>query len=161
MDSVDMNSEPHEGEWIYVSAPLGHLNGTARNLAESIAKTISSCGWTVVQSAEPAQPHDGDSARVAAKALEGLRSADACLLDVSSAAVGAEVAVAVCAGRPVIALEHVDAPPSAIVAALLRDKSLQRVIRYATVEACLEQLSQTLEDPVWLAAVSLAAADVR
>jgi len=161
MQSEDMAKEPHEGEWIYVSAPLGHLNGTARAFSESIASSICLHGWTVVRSTEHAQQHHGGEARAAARTLEALRSADACLFDVSSVAVGAEVATAVCAGRPVIALEHVDAPASGIVAALLRDGPLPRVIRYANVDACLEQLNRTLEDPVWLAAVSLAAADVR
>jgi len=161
MHSEDWPNEPHEGEWIYVSAPLGHLNGTARVLAESIVSTISAHGWTVVRSVEHPQPDHGGDARAAARTLEALRSADACLFDVSSATVGAEVAAAVCAGRPVIALEHVDAPASGIVAALLRDGPLPRVIQYANVDACIEQLNRTLEDPVWLTAVSLAAADVR
>ena len=158
MDSELLINEPHEGEWIYVSAPLGHLNGTAHALSESIAATIYARGWTVVR---PEEPQDGDGARVATKALEALRSADACLFDVSSSAVGAEVATAVCAGRPVIALEHVDTPPPPIVAALLCNNPLPRVIRYTNVNECVEQLSRTLEDPVWRASVSLAAADVR
>lgn len=161
MHSEDVPNEPHEGEWIYVSAPLGHLNGTARVLAASIASSICSHGWTVLRSIEHPQPDHGGAERAAARTLEAVRSADACLFDVSSAAVGAEVATAVCAGRPVIALEHVDAPASGIVAALLRDGPLPRVIRYATVDACIEQLNRTLEDPVWLSAVSRAAADVR
>ncbi|HWH12176.1 MAG TPA: hypothetical protein VG165_13695 [Solirubrobacteraceae bacterium] len=160
MHSEDTTNEPHEGEWIYVSAPLEHLNGTARELSESIAKSICSHGWMVVGSTERTQSHHGGDARAAARTLEAVRSANACLFDVSSMAVGAEVATAVCAGRPVIALEHVDAPASGIVAALLRDGPLPRVIRYANVDACIEQLNRTLEDPVWLAAVSLAAADV-
>lgn len=161
MDSEPLINEPHEGEWIYVSAPLGHLNGTAHALSERIAATIYARGWTVVQPEQHARTQEGDGARGAARALEALRSADACLFDVSSSSVGAEVATAVCAGRPVIALEHVDTPPPAIVAALLSDDPLPRVIRYTSVDECIEQLSQTLEDPVWRAAVSLAAADVR
>jgi hypothetical protein len=79
-------------------------------------------------------------------------SADACLFDLNSPAVGAGVATAVCAGRPVIVLEHVDIPPTETVAGLLRDAPPSRLIRYANVDACIDQLDRTLADPVWLAA---------
>jgi hypothetical protein len=158
MDSDDIPNGPHEGEWIYVSTPLGHLNGTARALADGIASAIFSRGWTVIQAQDQAHPDGGDPTRAAVRALEALCSADACLFDVSSSAVTEDAAV--CAGRPVIALEHVDTPRSETIVALLRNRPLSRVIQYTTVNTCLEQLNQMLEDPAWLAAVSLAAADV-
>lgn len=40
--------EPPEGEWIYVSTPCAHLNGTAKALSEQIAVTIHDLGWTVL-----------------------------------------------------------------------------------------------------------------
>src|SRR3954462_11956774 len=99
MDSEEMINEPHEGEWIYVSAPLAHLSGTAPALSEQIKVTIRDSGWTVLISDSEHRADDREIAR----RLEALRSADVCLFDVSSSSVAPEVQEAVGAGRPVIA----------------------------------------------------------
>jgi hypothetical protein len=159
MDSDEMMAEPHEGEWIYVSAPLAHLNGTAQALSDQIKVTIRNRGWTVLSSDVDADIVIDERER--ARLHEALRSADACLFDVSTSSVASEVQEAVIAGRPVIALEHVDVPPSAELTALLDSSQVRRVIKYHDVNRCVNELSETLRDPAWLAAVGHAAADVR
>ena len=159
MDCEEMIDEPHEGEWIYVSAPLAHLNGTARALSDQIKFTIRSRGWTVLSSDTDAGTVVDERER--ARLHEALRSADACLFDVSSSSVAPEMQEAVDAGRPVIALEHVDNPPADALTSLLDSSKVRRVIRYEDVNGCVNELSETLQDPAWLAAIGLAAADVR
>ncbi|MEA2440133.1 MAG: hypothetical protein QOH76_1557 [Thermoleophilaceae bacterium] len=154
-----MLSEPYEGEWIYVSVPLAHLNGTARALSDQIKVTIRSRGWTVLSSDIDAGTVVDERER--ARLHEALRSADACIFDVSSSSVAPEMREAVDAGRPVIALEHVDNPPLDELTSLLDSSKVRRVIRYKDANWCVDELSETLRDPAWLAAVGFAAADVR
>jgi hypothetical protein len=156
MDADAPINEPHEGEWIYVSAPLAHLNGTAKALWEQVAVTIRSLGWTVLHRAD-----GDDDLRDEARLLEALRTADACVFDVSSPSeiVGAEIATAVCSGRPVIALEHESHPAANFISALLDRSRLRTVIRYRDVDDCINALTRTLEDLEWRQAVGHAAAD--
>jgi hypothetical protein len=147
MHREDMTNGPHEGEWIYVSAPFSHLNGTARALFDQVKHVICERGWTVLAADDPGR---GPSRRIAA-----LRSADACLFDISceSATIGAEIATALCTGRPVIALEHEDSPASELITALVTHGEATRIIRYGQVDDCVAALGETLADPIWLEAV--------
>ena len=83
--------QAHEGEWIYVSGAVAHLGPIIR------AK-----GWLAI-TGEVEQ----NDPRTAARRVNALRTADACIIDVSKASidVGAELATAVFAERPVIALQ--------------------------------------------------------
>jgi hypothetical protein len=156
MDADMQINEPSEGEWIYVSAPLAHLSGAAELLSERISLTIRSRGWLVLDRDE-----DEPDTRREARRLEALRSADACVFDVSSPSeiVGAELATAVCSGRPIIALEHEAHPVGGFIAAVLDRSSLGIVIRYSGVEDCVDALSRVLVDQEWCRAVGRAAAD--
>jgi hypothetical protein len=149
-------NEPHEGEWIYVSVPLVHLNGIAKALCEQITVTIDSLGWIVLHRADSDEDLRGE-----ARLLEALRTADACVFDVSSPSeiVGAEIATAVCSGRPIIALEHEAHPAANFISVLLDRSRLSRVIRYSGVDDCVSALTRTLEDLDWRQAVGHAAAD--
>lgn len=157
MDDDFLINEPHEGEWIYVSAPRAHVNGTTEILNERITLTIRSRGWVVLD-----RGGEGDEdPRREVRRLEALRTADACVVDVSSRSeiVGAEIAIAVCSGRPVIVLEHESRPAAGFISALLDRSRLRRVIRYRDVDDCVDALSRTLEDLEWRQAVGHAAAD--
>lgn len=155
MDDGDTRAtEPHEGEWIYVSAPLAHLNGSAARMADGIVAAMRTRGWEAFL----AVPVDDE--RSTAARLEALRTADACVFDVStpSADVGAEVATALGAGRPVVVLQDAVHPPSSFVAGLIARDVRARTIIYRDVADCLSALSKTLEDPGWIASVGDAAA---
>jgi hypothetical protein len=156
MDADAPTNEPHEGEWIYVSAPLTHLNGSAKALCEQITVTIRSLGWIVFHRAD-----GDDDLRGERRLLEALRTADACVFDVSSPSeiVGAEIATAVCSGRPVIALEHESHPAATFISALLDRSRGRTLIRYRDVDDCIDTLTRTLEDVEWRRAVAHAAAD--
>lgn len=149
-----MITEPCEGEWIYLSAPLAHLNGSAASMTDGIVAAMRARGWEAFLAAPV------DDERSTAARLEALRTADACVIDVSSSSadVGAEVATALGAGRPVVALQDAVHPPSGFVAALIARDVRSRTIVYQDVDDCLSALGATLEDPRWIAAVGDAAA---
>jgi DNA-binding NarL/FixJ family response regulator len=153
MDHGTVTGGPHEGEWIYLSTPLAHLNGSAGRLTDGITATIRARGWLAL-TAGPA-----DDRRSTAARLHALRTADACVFDVStpSADIGAEVASAIHAGRPVIALQYADRPPSNLVRGMLEADGRARTIVYRDVEDCLTALHEALEDPNWIASVGDAA----
>jgi hypothetical protein len=141
--------ELHEGEWIYLSVPFEHLNGSAARMTEGVVATLHACGWPALIGASI----DGEWSTAAR--LEALRIADACVFDVStpSADIGAEIAIAFGAGRPVIALEDAARPASRLIAGLIADDSRTRTIVYHDVDDCLAALADTLRDLTWMTAI--------
>jgi hypothetical protein len=145
--------ELHEGEWIYLSMPFEHLNGSATTMADGIVTTLHAHGWPALIGTSV------DAERSTAARFEALRTADACVLDVStpSADIGAEVAMAIGAGRPVIALEDAALPPSRLVADLIAHDPRARTIVYHDVDDCLVALAETLGDLTWITTIGDAA----
>jgi hypothetical protein len=142
MSKQEPIQQTHEGEWIYISGAFAELGDIVR-----------SKGWLAIGE-EPAE----DERRAAARRVNALRTADACVIDVGadSFEVGAELATAVFSGRPVIALEDAERPTSTFVSELLSGKPGVRTVRYSSSDDRAEALSRTLDDPVWLSSMGQA-----
>jgi hypothetical protein len=97
----------------------------------------------------------------AERRLYALRLADACILDVSIADrdAGAELAVALCEGRPVIALRPETAESTPILDELTRDHPRVRQLSYRGLEDCLAALNVVLGEEQWQEQVARAAPD--
>jgi hypothetical protein len=135
--------EAHEGEWIYLAV-----------MASELGDLIRAKGWLAIEAGRST-----DDARSAARRLHALRTANACVIDISTCSVdtGAEIATAVLSGRPVIALENVADPPSKFIEELLAEKPRVRKVRYSDSRDRVQGLARALEDPAWLATVGDAA----
>lgn len=83
--------------------------------------------------------------------LQALRLADACIVDVSPCTpdAGAELAFALCDGRPVIALQRGMAVTAPLVDDLVRDNPTVRQLSYHDVEECIGALDRLLGEPLW------------
>ena len=155
MDLEHWASEPHEGEWIYISRSASDLD--SGDLKERIRRVIHANGWSVFES-EAVENRQ----QQAALQLEALKTAHACLFNTSSAteAMDAELEVAVATGRPVIVLQSDGSREPESISALLETSELPTVIRYSDVDECLAALANTLGDTDWRKAVSRATANV-
>lgn len=82
--------------------------------------------------------------------LDAIGEAVAVIVDVSEASpqLAAELAAAHCGRRPVIALRHCDAEPSAVIDALSTPKRVRTVI-WSDPADCVTQVESTLADPGW------------
>lgn len=146
MASEARDTYAHEGDWLYVSAPLAHLNGTATALVQSIERVIDATGRLPFLS--PETP-GAESSR--ARAYEALRFAQACVVDIStdSEEVGSDLGCALAAGRPIIGIKHDAVRTGDSLVAAVTTLGRGRVIRYTDAAECVEQLQTTFEDPRW------------
>jgi hypothetical protein len=127
---------------MYVSLLHGELEAGIRD-------TCRRHGWPVLAPSD--QP--------AERRLQALRLADACIVDVSAASpdVGAELAFALCQGRPVITLRNEMASTAPFVEDIVRDHPAVRHLSYDDVKDCLTALDQVLGDLIWQEQVARAA----
>lgn len=130
---------------MYVSLPQGE------RLRLGVAEMCRRHGWPVVAATE----------ELADRRLQALRLADACIVDISCAGadVGAELAFALCEGRPVIALRNERAGSAPFVENIAREHPAVRQLSYENVEECLAALDRVLGDLVWQKQVARAAPD--
>jgi hypothetical protein len=135
--------EPHEGAWMYVSLPQGEP------FALGVAEACRRHGWPVVAATD----------EHADRRLQALRLADACIVDISgdTSDAGAELAFALCEGRPVIALRSTRAPSSPFIEDIARDHPAVRQLSYDDPEECLAALDGVLGDRAWQTQVARAA----
>jgi hypothetical protein len=93
--------------------------------------------------------------------LQALRLADACIVHVSSTSpdAGAELAFALCEGRPVIALWDETQAGAPLVEGLVRTHPAVQRLSCDDVEECVAALDRVLGDPAWQHQVALAAPD--
>jgi hypothetical protein len=135
--------EPHEGAWVYVSLPHGE------RLENGVQETCRRRGWPVL-----AARSERSELR-----LQALRLADACIVHVSSASpdAGAELAFALCEGRPVIALWSALGTRAPLVEDILRTHPDVHQLRCDDVEGCIAALDRILGDPAWQRQVAQAA----
>jgi hypothetical protein len=127
--------EPHEGAWVYVSLPHGEP------LEGGVKETCRRHGWPVLTARD-----ERSELR-----LQALRLADACIVYVSSASpdAGAELAFALCEGRPVIALWSAIGMRAPLVEDILRTHPAVHQLRCDDVERCVDALDRVLGDPAW------------
>lgn len=128
---------------MYVSLPHDE------RLEDGVHETCRRHGWPVLTA------RDERSER----RLQTLRLADACIVHVASASpdAGAELAFALGAGRPVIALWSARAARTPLVEDILRTHPAVHQLRCEDVEGCVEALDRVLGDPVWQQQVARAA----
>jgi hypothetical protein len=135
--------EPHEGLWMYVSLPSDEqLEGAVNDMCRRH-------GWPVVTAAD----------RPTQRRLQALRLADACIVHVSPATpdAEAELAFALCEGRPVIAFRSALETNAPLVDDLLRDHPAVHQLSCDDVAECVAALDGLLGDPVWQEQVAQAA----
>jgi hypothetical protein len=135
--------EPHEGAWIYVSLPHGEL------LEDGVTETCQRHGWPVLRARD----------ELSELRLQALRLADACIVQVSSASTdaGAELAFALCEGRPVIALwNRMEMNAPLVEDIMLTHPAIHR-LSCDDIEECVNALDRVLGDPVWQEQVARAA----
>jgi hypothetical protein len=98
-------------------------------------------GWPVFAASE--EP--------AGRRLQALRFADACILDISIAGsdAGAELAFALCEGRPVIALRSDTASSTPLLDELTREHPRVRQVNYWGLNDCLAALEGVLSEERW------------
>jgi len=149
-----LGAEPHEGDWLYVQAPLCHLEEHAAELVEGITRIVGSAGRLPLLSPET----HGSTRAPHAEPNEALALAQALIVDLSTdaQAVGADVGCAIAAGRPIIGLEHDAAPAGELLSAAVTADGRGRLIRYGEPRECLAQLEATLEDGSWWGLVAAA-----
>jgi hypothetical protein len=135
--------EPHEGMWIYVSLPHGEP------LGDGVAATCQRHGWPVL----------GARDERCELRLQALRLADACIVHLTSASpdAGAELAVALCEGRPVIALWSQTEMTTPLVEDIMLSHPAIYQLNCDDVEQCMDALDRILEDPAWQEQVARAA----
>lgn len=120
---------------MYVSVPPGE------QLEYAVNETCRRHGWPVVSAA----------GRPTERRLQALRLADACIVDISSATAdaGAELAFALCEGRPVIAFRGKSETHAPLVEDLLREHPAVRQLSGDNVTECAAALDSLLSDPAW------------
>jgi hypothetical protein len=135
--------EPHEGVWMYVSVPPGE------QLEHAVNETCRRHGWPVVSA----------TSRTTQRRLQALRLADACIVDISSATAdaGAELAFALCEGRPLIAFRSASETNAPLVEDLLRDHPAVHQLSRDDLAECVAALDSLLGDPAWHEQVARAA----
>jgi hypothetical protein len=136
--------EPHEGAWIYVSARSG------QPLQSVVHVTCRRHGWPVLAADEVPS----------AQSTQALRLADACILDISPNGPdsgGADLALALREGRPVIALSGAPAKRAPRVEELMRTHPGVRQLSCDDIGECAAALDRLLGDPAWQRQVALAA----
>jgi hypothetical protein len=139
-------AEAHEGAWLYVSAPLLHLNGAATEFVERIKRSIEAAGRLPFLS-----PETPGATSSRASAHEALRFAQACIVDISVdfEQVGIDLGCALATRRPLIALRHDASTTGDLLLAAVTAPGRGRVIRYSSPAECVAQLQTTFMDPDW------------
>jgi len=131
---------------MYVSLPHGE------RLEEGVKEACRRHGWPVLAAAgEPV-----------GRRLQALRLADACIVYISSSAspdAGAELAWALCEGRPVIVFRSGMGISAPLVEDIMRDHPSVRQLSCDDVEECMVALDGVLSDPAWQEQVARAAPD--
>lgn len=145
--------ELDESTWVYLAAHQRRLPGTDRTLTECLSEACESLGFAVY-AAGSAHPTSATHEWV-----EALRHAEVCVIDVgaASAASGAELAMAYCSARPVVALRvrHESLPHP--IADILENYPAARELVFEDASDCVAQLRQVFADPEWQRTVRSAA----
>jgi hypothetical protein len=87
--------------------------------------------------------------------VDAVKHAEICVIDVGAASVvaGAELAMAYCSGRPLVALRARDEPLPPALASLTEHHDAVREVIFTDAEDCVAQLGAVLGDPSWQAIV--------
>jgi hypothetical protein len=135
--------EIDESSWVYLGAHHAQSRvGSEQSFAHVLAEACERSGFAVYTS----------NTDVGAEHwVEALRHAELCVIDVGprSALSGAELAMAFCSGRPLLALRFRDDPPPVALAGIIENHSAAREIVFDDATDCVAQLSQVLSDPAW------------
>jgi hypothetical protein len=139
----DARPEIDESTWVYLGAHHARNRVRAdRPFAEMLAEACERAGFAVFARATDPGPRLW---------VEALRHAELCVIDVGarSALSGAELAMAYCSGRPLLALRlHGEQPPTAL-AGIIQSHPAAREIVFEDAADCLTKLHRALTDPAW------------
>jgi hypothetical protein len=144
--STDLHSarpEIDESTWVYLGAHHAQERVQAdRPFAQMLAEACERSGFAVFPSGADAGPD---------RWVEALRHADLCVIDVGarSALSGAELAMAYCCGRPLLALRLRNEQPPGGLADIIGRHPAAREIIFDDAADCLTQLDRVLADPAW------------
>jgi nucleoside 2-deoxyribosyltransferase len=137
----------------YISGPLQAARDlkAAREFYERLAEICVSVGispYLPHQQTDPQRNIDASSVSVYRRDRAAIGDCDLLLAEIGppSSGVGAELALALTAEMPVIAVHHLTEQPSRFVLGMLEDYELAVVISYDNVDSLAGALSAVLED---------------
>lgn len=145
-DAQTPNAELDESAWVYLGVARGDASPGVEPFTELLAEACRRSGFAVYAAGPSEAPHSGPPYWV-----DAVRHAEVCVIDLgsASAAAGAELATAYCAGRPVVALRGRDEVLPAPLASLADHHRAVREVVFDDTHDCIDQLVAVLGDPSW------------
>jgi hypothetical protein len=139
--------EVEESIWVYLAVhPRPGATDTDASFFDALADACEGYGFAVFRTAAA-----DDATTFSDRWVEAIRHAEVCVIDVgaTTAASGAELALAYSAGRPVVALRlgNEQLPP-ALRAIMHRHPAVREIVFEDAVD-CVAQLGSVFADPEW------------
>jgi hypothetical protein len=149
--------EIDESAWVYLAA---HHRDEEVHAAEPFAKLLADTCERFGFAVFPTASAGDESEARAPHWFDAVKHAELCVIDLGagSAVAGAELAMAYCSGRPVVALRAEDEPLPAGLEAITAQHEAVREVVFADAADCVAKLQDVFADPAWQATVRTSAA---